>query len=122
MIANANTFVMYIRSQNKKMLVPVLLDDKFEIVNRVVYYDSESTEIAPYHINICNSKIGTYSKKETAVQVLDEIQERLLIVINNVIPVERNNLIFEMPEDNENIEYSCFNEFRKAYDNTKNNK
>ena len=86
---------LWVRTQDKRILQKVnniFLDANYEN-KRIVTYDGD------------NTKLGTYETKERALEVLDEIQNKINLINlghdfgSPMIDLKNPTYIYQMPED-----------------------
>ena len=93
---------LWIRSQDKESLIKV---EKIELIYD--YLCSEDIQLI--HIETDKGRIGSYSTLERALEVLDEIHQRLINIqfieitgadyITNQMRKNGNDIVYEMPKD-----------------------
>lgn len=92
---------LWIRSQDKTRLVKIT---QVKFVDKESDLDDFKNVIRGYGVDGFNFRLGTYETKERAIEVLDEIQNKLnirhcndagiqFILINEMTPI-----IYQMPE------------------------
>ena len=94
---------LWIRSQDKEDLITA---DEYLSIQKVITKDEyvKNPNNNPFYIECSNCILGFYATKERALEVLDEIQNKL----KEKYIVKSENILLR-PEDEDRIEYS-FNE------------
>ena len=82
---------LWIRSQDKERLIKPI--DFY--IEETIDYVNKSSEFDIYALNFANDDIiiGTYQTKERALEVLDEIEERIMLINTINIVKDRDSLI-----------------------------
>lgn len=82
---------LWIRSQDKERLIKPI--DFY--IEETIDYVNKSSEFDIYALNLANDdiRIGTYKTKERALEVLDEIEERIMLINTINIAKDRDSLI-----------------------------
>lgn len=94
---------IWVRSQDKEMLVKinnVFLEKKETMIRNLLTEENleENNEIYKIvsYLNNMTCFLGTYKSKERAIEVLDEIQEKIRMIQN---PKDAYYCVYEMPNE-----------------------
>lgn len=76
---------LWVRSQYKEML--------FKVNNNLIIRHNDNVENGMYFIECDSCKIAMYKTRERALKVLDEIEERIMLINTINIAKDTNSLI-----------------------------
>lgn len=94
---------LWIRSQEKERLIKPI--DFY--IEEEIDYENKSSEFDIYALNLANDdiRIGTYQTKDRALEVLDEIQNKINLINlghdfgSPMIDLKNPSYIYEMPKE-----------------------
>ena len=88
---------MLIRSQDKKMLMPIMPLGITSILRCTIREIDKVEGYVIYAMNNANTTLGTYSTEEKAIKVLDMICD----TCRNIAFIDEKAVVFQMPQDSE---------------------